>query len=154
MVYICPGGNCTGIAIFFFLTEGHIWNTLVFTFFMSAILVFNLPSAAAILFVWRNFHLALSGWGHFEFFLAEVSQSLNRNSKGRLSNKEAGKNICDRSASNRSSRNSWSLEPCWREWSRIAVTWQVLRWTFSSDTLSRRVRPSARSWLSTLLNKL
>ena len=28
MVYICPGGNCTGIAIFF-LTKCHIWNTLV-----------------------------------------------------------------------------------------------------------------------------
>ena len=30
MVYICPGGNCTGIAIFF-LTKCHIWNTLVYT---------------------------------------------------------------------------------------------------------------------------
>ena len=29
MVYICPGGNCTGIAIFF-LTKCHIWNTLVY----------------------------------------------------------------------------------------------------------------------------
>ena len=30
MVYICPGGNCTGIAIFF-LTKCHIWNTLIYT---------------------------------------------------------------------------------------------------------------------------
>ena len=29
MVYICPGGNCTGIAIFF-LTKCHIWNTLLY----------------------------------------------------------------------------------------------------------------------------
>ena len=30
MVYICPGGNCTGIAIFF-LTKCHIWNTLMYS---------------------------------------------------------------------------------------------------------------------------
>ena len=28
MVYIFPGGNCTGMAIFF-LTKCHIWNTLM-----------------------------------------------------------------------------------------------------------------------------
>ena len=34
MVYICPGGNCTGIAIFF-LTKCHIWNTLMYIYFYN-----------------------------------------------------------------------------------------------------------------------
>ena len=38
MVYICPGGNCTGIAIFF-LTKCHIWNTLVYTHSASSYLL-------------------------------------------------------------------------------------------------------------------
>ena len=145
-------------------TDTTGWNRECYTYFILSFEIgghlfhvchscLQSPKCSSHFVCLKEFSLGAQSLEAFRMF-AEVSQSLNRNSKGRLSNKEAGKNTCDRSASNRSNRNSWSLDPCWRQWSRIAVTWQVLRWTFSNDTLSSRASPSARSWPCTLLNML